>query len=674
MNRAAHTWAVSVVTTLFLVFPLGCSSTPHHGRTVSYPVPGANDPGSKEWMRIQTLISAGEWKAAAQTCQNYLKQYPQTPQVPEVSYLLGKSLHRSTQLQKAQTSLEEFITKYPDNPRVNEARYHLSMVFFKKNELTQSETHLSKVNIGYLSDAEDRFYAYLLAGKLAGVVQRFADSVNAYLLAYDSLPSGHRLLPATQKLIERTIEARLTIEEIEKIAQQRRSYFPGRFPEAFLYYTLARRQDAAGQKEQASANYQRAMEADPQLKNSLALPPEQAVDTSTPADLTAVGVLLPLSGDWGEFGRATLEGMQLASGMFAQKSGKAPPIRLLIRDTKGDVEVAREAFNELVDIHKVAAVIGPLTSKDADVIAELAQKRKVPLLVLSQKSGLTEKGDFVFRASMTLKMQAQAVAQEAFHSMGLKRFAILYPRDPYGIELAKEFWREIESLGGAVSAVESYATGQTDFRDELRRLVGTQYINARKKEYARIQDSVSLLAKGKNKKNEKGELMPIIDFEALFIPDGYKAIGQIAPTLTYLDIDGIRLLGTNAWNSNQLIERAWPYVEGSVFVDGFFADSSRPEVSSFVALYRSSFKKSPTIHAAQGYDSMKLTMAALAQSSSSMRSAVRDALVNVKGFSGPSGRMVKFNESRDAQKELFLITPKNKKLVERIAHPVPVVQ
>ena len=54
------------------------------------------------------------------------------------------------------------------------------------------------------------------------------------------------------------------------------------------------------------------------------------------------------------------------------------------------------------------------------------------MICLSQKSGLPDIGDFIFRNSMTARMQARTIADFAFNKLGLTRFAILYPKDSYG--------------------------------------------------------------------------------------------------------------------------------------------------------------------------------------------------------------------------------------------------
>ena len=49
-------------------------------------------------------------------------------------------------------------------------------------------------------------------------------------------------------------------------------------------------------------------------------------------------------------------------------------------------------------------------------------------------------------------------------------------------------------------------------------------------------------------------LPPIVDFDALFIPDEHDKIVLIAPQLAFHDVTGVRLLGSSGWVDPELIE------------------------------------------------------------------------------------------------------------------------
>src|SRR6185295_2368767 len=179
---------------------------------------------------------------------------------------------------------------------------------------------------------------------------------------------------------------------------------------------------------------------------------------------------------------------------------------------------------------------------------------------------------------------------------------------------------------------------------------------------------------------------PIVDFEALFIPDEWQRGGLVAPALAVediitntcdpreienlkkttgkKDIRTVTLLGGNGWNSPknsdgipQLVERGGKFVLCSVFVDGFYADSSRESTKRFVRLFSEAYKDStPTLLDAVGFDSARMLRQILDKQTASLdRAAVRDALAGTRDFEGATGK-TSFNEKREAQKPLFFLT------------------
>ena len=125
--------------------------------------------------------------------------------------------------------------------------------------------------------------------------------------------------------------------------------------------------------------------------------------------------------------------------------------------------------------------------------------------------------------------------------------------------------------------MESYDPTQTDFANQIKKLVGLYYprpeieVMDESKQVTDTQDLTEKSEAAAPEEPTEEEPLPIVDFEAIFIPDVYSQVGLIAPQLAYYDVTGIKLLGTNLWNSPKLVEMAAPYLQGSIFVDGFLA-------------------------------------------------------------------------------------------------------
>lgn len=358
-------------------------------------------------------------------------------------------------------------------------------------------------------------------------------------------------------------------------------------------------------------------------------------------NLPAIGVLLPMKGDYAAFGDEALNGVLLAAGVF----GSLPPrFEVVVRDTGKNPLSAEAAVMELASESRVKGIVGPLLSSSAMEAASSAQRNRVPIITLSQRDGVTSPGEFVFRNFLTPEDQARALAGYAAAS-GKKRFAVLYPQTNYGTELLKHFEVAVRERGGSVVRKAAYAPGTADFSSEVKMLFGVQ-------------------AKERMEGRRKvREFSPTVQVDALFIPDSHEAVALALPYLDYYGITGVQLLGSNGWNSPRLPELAGRAVEGAVFVDGFFTGSVRPGTADFARRYAEAYGREPGVLAAKAYDAALMLMEASVRSLD--REGTASVLRETKDFAGATGA-ISFNSRREAQKGLFFLTVENGRITEAV--------
>ncbi len=387
-----------------------------------------------------------------------------------------------------------------------------------------------------------------------------------------------------------------------------------------------------------------------------------------------IGVAAPLSGKLQPYGEAVMQGVGLALA-------EAPGFKVVARDTRGEPDGAAQALEELTLQEGAIAVLGGFISAEAPRAAAVAQELEVPFVSLSRAEKLTEAGPFVFRLMLTAQAQAQALAWFAFERRNLRRFAIVYPNVPYGVELANAFWDEVEARGGEVRAAETYDQDRTTFAPLVKDMVGKLYLDERPdwQEKAReiAKEEKDPYRRAKALEKARKALEPIVDFDAVFIPDFAKNLALVAPALAVEDVvtttcdqkelDRIRkaagredlkpvqLLGGNGWDDPGLVERSGKYVQCSVFVDGFFAASERPETRRFVDAFLKRYGKPPSILEASAYDAARMVRQAVERDRAATRDAVRAALTGLKGFKGATGD-IGFDARREPAKALFFLT------------------
>lgn len=354
----------------------------------------------------------------------------------------------------------------------------------------------------------------------------------------------------------------------------------------------------------------------------------------------SIGVILPLSGRYKAFGEQVRRGIDLALEMH-RTSGKA--LRIHYRDAEANPELSAQAVVELAEGERVMGVIGPLTSSAAQAAAAQAQQMSIPLLSLSQREGLPETGDYIFRNSLTSRQQVQTLVGYAMAEQRLTSFAILSPENKLGREMTDLFVREVKRRGGKIVARQSYADGATDFRREIKLLKG-EALDAPEPEP--LKPGVATPPPSP------------LPFDALFIPDYAEQVGLIAPQLSFYGIQGIPLLGINGWNSPELIRLSGSHVEGAVFVDGFFRYSPFPFVREFVDRYFEKYGEEPSILDAQGFDAAGIILLLLGRDEIRTREDLRLALSRLRDYPGVTGA-TSFNPHGDAEKVLYLLQVRN---------------
>jgi ABC-type branched-subunit amino acid transport system substrate-binding protein len=394
-----------------------------------------------------------------------------------------------------------------------------------------------------------------------------------------------------------------------------------------------------------------------------------------------VGVAVPLSGKYKEWGEAILGSIGLALG---EGSG----LRIVARDTRGEPDGAAAGIEALALEEGAILVIGGATNAESERAAATAEELQIPFVSLSRQDGVTDAGPYVFQNMLTSRAQAKALVKLAMEKRGMRRFAVFYPSIPYGVELANAFWDEVEARGGEIRGAETYASDRTTFTPLVKSMVGKLFLEERADFQAEAREI------GKNERDpfrrrkavEKAlsRLAPVTDFDAIFIPDQAKAVKLIAPALAVEDVvsqtcdkeevariakttgrkdlQPVQLLGGNGWGIDETLFDQSPgkvgrYVRCAIYVDGFFAESARPETKRFVEAFRRKFGRDakPTVLEASAYDAARMARGAIEKARTKSRQAVRDGLADVRGFKGATGDIT-FDGRRTAEKELFFLT------------------
>ncbi len=372
--------------------------------------------------------------------------------------------------------------------------------------------------------------------------------------------------------------------------------------------------------------------------------------TATPTlaadERPVIGALLPLTGKQAPLGNRAFDGIIAGLGLFSGK--QAVPVDLYIENYGSDPAAVSRAVTKLAEQVRVIAIIGPPEIDAAKAAANAAQSLQVPLLALCPVDAAEGSREFVFSDQRSDQREAVTMAAYAVKDLGLSRLVILYPDNAYGTAMMTAFREEALRLGGKIRRVQSYRPDQTDFSNEIKKLAAIKAPrpSAKKKgvEAAKIPP-------------------PVVDFDALYLPDAFRRVRMILPQLTFHDVRGVQLLGTSLWYSPEGIRKEMDYFEGTIMTAPFFAESDKPLVRNFTDTLYGATGREPDYREALAYDTARMLREALRDRNVTDRRSLRDRLKQTEAFEGVTG-WVNVTKTGQMQRGSFILKVEGKRIVD----------
>lgn len=641
-----------------------------------------DDAANLVFQQGQKAEAAGDLAAAKVEYQRVATEYTSSPRAGDALAKLGSMGLSERGCAGGIHYYEQLIAKFDDHPKAARARDVLAKCGGTGAAASSAEAKFLQSN----DPAEKKEFASS-AADAAIASGDFASGVR-WLLRVRSLEDNEATRTAMESEITELVDSKVSFQDVRVLLEDTDG---DQFPKDILTYKLGRIQyhvrdfvNANETLQHFVATYPR----HPQVEGARAL--IALIDARTKVNATTIGVLLPLSGKLKAYGENVREAVRLALGEFEEKKDKAkdapPPLNIVFRDTEGDPVVTANAVRDFVLVDGAIAIVGALFRVEAEAAAYKAQELGVPLLTVSSLPRITEIGPYVFRSGVTNAAQADALVEYAMDVLGMTKFAVLYPRHPYGENFLQLFWDRVEARSGEVRGVESYGSDDTTFTWPVKRIVGRDQLDLRvdyKRAIRECESQPDPYRRDRCKRKAKSDLKPIVDFDGLFIPDYPRTLSLIAPALAFEDIiveldprrirtiektldrkvKPVRLLGASGWNSPTLPEKAERYVENAIFTDGFFAGAEDKQTVEFVTAFRKQFSRTPILPEALFYDAVRMIKQVVLTSGPQTRNDLREALRRVDKFPGVTGE-TSFRAGQDAKKKVRILTIKDGNIVE----------
>jgi ABC-type branched-subunit amino acid transport system substrate-binding protein/predicted negative regulator of RcsB-dependent stress response len=636
-SAGVRTWTLSAALALSAVLspiPAGAQDPP-----AATPAPAPDSEEQNLLARANKAAAAGDLEQADLAYHLFLTSYPKSLLRDQVYFGLAQIDQQQQNNADAASLYQNLLSEFPDSPLSGPARHQLAEVYIS---LGQYDGAISALELER-NLTRDPISRDALTNRIVDVYLLKKDRVQAVIMLQKQAGGRDEENRAIEDRIQQLLD-QSSKGELEELVRR----FPKGFPGDAALLRLADLHESAREY----------FEADRELRRFLSIYPKHRAVPAVRSKILSIrqvemshryliGALLPMSGRLKPFGQQVLNGIRLAmdsiTGIAPEKS-----VGLVIKDTEGDASALQGGLEELLREYRVIAIIGPLLSRQVVAAAPRSESYRVPLLTPSASEPWSKSWKYILRNSITNQQQAREIADYAVNTLNERRFCILFSNDAYGGEMMRAFTEEVGKLGGEIIARASYDLDATDFGPQIKYLKETDLAK------------YGVLGPPPEQKGELREYKP--GFDGIFIPGDYNQVGLIAPQLAFYNIQGVTMLGTNGWDSPDLFRIGGKYVDGGIFVDGFYPASSDPAVRSFVDRYRNRFNEEPSLLAAQAYDTASLILKSIQQGASSGET-IREFVSRIQNFPGATGS-INFTPEGDLAKRLYVIQAKDGKFVQ----------
>jgi len=332
-----------------------------------------------------------------------------------------------------------------------------------------------------------------------------------------------------------------------------------------------------------------------------------------------IGVSAPLSGPGASYGDGFMTGAELAAKEINDSGGiSGQLVKLIVEDDKCSTD-AVTAFNKLINIDKVAGIIGSLCSAAMGPAVSTAQSGKTPTIIQASAPDLTIGKDYIFRNYPSDTFQGKFAAEYARNKLGKTKAAIIYELSDYSQGLKDTFQSGFQALGGQITYNEGVLSEANDIR--------TQIIKAK-------ASSPDIL------------YFPTAKNTALWLTQ-IKELGF-----------NVLVMGGDGYSADIIYKM--PSTEGAIFTA---AKTSNPE--DFQKKIKDATGKESSLFTPYGYDALMVMTQAIKNAGSIDHQAIRDALAKIKYDKSVAVPVVEFDENGDlktAEYEIKVI--KNGEIVD----------
>jgi len=301
-----------------------------------------------------------------------------------------------------------------------------------------------------------------------------------------------------------------------------------------------------------------------------------------------IGALAPLTGGLQSYGIGMKNAVELAVEDANQMcAGKGIKFELLVEDTATD---PNQALQKLQVLYGKGArlIVGPMASSEVSAVKSFADQNHIVVVSPSSTSPLLAVADWVFRMVPTDAAQGKAIV-DLMQKLGIKRAAIIYRNDAWGVGLKDVIVSEAQKLGIQIAAAEGYDPDPKAFPQAMPTVVS---------------------------KASKAIGQPSPDAAVIFVTFEGDGVAAMSAAGSDPVLSKVRWIGTDGIaKSEVLIKQVGQYMAAAKILGTIAAppDPNDPNYKAFVEKFKAKYGKDPVAYDPYSYDAAMILMKIVCQ-------------------------------------------------------------
>ena len=278
-----------------------------------------------------------------------------------------------------------------------------------------------------------------------------------------------------------------------------------------------------------------------------------------------VGLLLPDTPKQAASTQSVLEGMRA----YYTAKGADFDKRVIVVNVANDPSAILRKLAELVFVEQVGIVIGGLNELETAILGDWADKLMIPALLLAPYYGNADPKKYVFHIFPRPDDLVGRIMQHLL-GKGLKKISLMYPIKSKPSRVVALLLEALPKNG--ITIVQSLGYSPSDYNS--MEMAGRSLLHI--DNTLRADEYQKLLTEAKEKAEEEKiefhpehvTLPPVIDFDALILPDNFRNVRHFVQIFKFLKVkSALPMIGTQEWRAFGLINPPEPMLDRSVFVD-----------------------------------------------------------------------------------------------------------